>query len=125
MLGSVDRRSFGAAAAENINIRVLAAGRDKSHAIAAQRLEDRANKHQIRYSHAMSQDEGGEIIAALPSTGRYGYTVACNEQESTIAATRIATDITATAGRDGPPVYQNLVSFAAAVSGRGVGLCGP
>ena len=50
MLGSFARPSLGAAAAEHVNIRASAAGRDESRAIAAQQLKDRVNDHQIQDS---------------------------------------------------------------------------
>ena len=83
------------------------------------------NDHQIQYSCAMPQDEGGEKIATLLSTDRYERTDGYNEQELVTAATLIAADLKATAGIDAPPVYQNLDSFVRAGSDRGIGFRDP
>ena len=64
------------------------------------------------------------MLPPLP-TDRYEFTDAYDEQVFAIAATTIAADLIATAGSDGPSVFQNLDLFVAAVSCRGSGFREP
>ena len=74
MLGSVAGRSLNAAAADLMNLRVLAERRDGSRGIAAQQLGGRVKVHLVQYSYGVPAGEGGEMNAAPLSTGRYEYT---------------------------------------------------
>ena len=72
MLGEIARRSLAKAAQANAELKAAAAGDEKAREAAIQMLRRKAGSGQVSYDYTLPQDEGGELISALLSVGRYG-----------------------------------------------------
>ena len=116
---------MNAAAAQYMNLRVLAAGFGRTQMIPEGRPEELFGGRQIQYSYGSRQGSGGEIIGSPLPDGRYGPVGKYDGSQPAIAETMIAADVAQTAGLGQPAAFRNLDQFATAISGRGMGFRDP